>query len=64
LYKWQAKGNVPLEYEVRSLDVEVELADGVRIPEEVLRLHPNQFDLFTPHEQTQLNKLVADAGQA
>ena len=64
LYKWQTEGTVPLEYEVRSLDVEVELADSVRIPEEVLRLHPNQFNLFTPDEQAKLNKLVADAGQA
>jgi hypothetical protein len=64
LHKWQTKGNVPLEYEVHSLDVEVELADSVRVPEEVLRLHPNQIDLFTPHEQTQLTKLVAEAGQA
>jgi hypothetical protein len=64
LYKWQAKGNVPLEYAVHSLDVEMELADSVHVPEEVLRLHPNQFELFASHEQTQLNKLVAEAGQA
>jgi hypothetical protein len=64
LYKWQAKGNIPLEYEVHSLDIEVALADSVHVQEEVLRLHPNQFDLFAPHEQAQLNKLVAEAGQA
>lgn len=64
LHKWQTKGNVPLEYEVHNLDVEVALVDSVRVPEEILRLHPNQFDLIPPNEQTRLNKLVAEGEQA
>jgi hypothetical protein len=64
LYKLRTKGNVPLEFEVRNVDLVMELADSVRVPEEILHLQPNQFDLFTPTEQVQMDKLVEEAEQA
>jgi hypothetical protein len=63
LYKWRSEGNVPLEYAVYEMDIETEVADSISVPEEVLRLHPNQFDLLTPQERAHLDKVVAEAEQ-
>jgi len=63
LHKWRSEGMVPLEYQVYDLDLETEVADSVRVPEEVVRLAPNQFHLLTPQERAHLDKVVAEAGQ-
>jgi hypothetical protein len=62
LYKWRSEGNVPLEYAVRSLTVEMELADATDVPEEVRSLPPKQFELFQPNERDQLDRTLAEAG--
>jgi hypothetical protein len=61
-HKWKSVGNIPLEYNVNSLDIEMELGDTIRVPEPVRHLHPNQFELFKPHEQKNLDQTVAEAG--
>jgi hypothetical protein len=61
-YLWKSAGHVPVEYQVNNVDVEIELEKTIRVPEQVLKLHPNQFNLFEQHEQKQLNKTVAETG--
>lgn len=53
--------HTPLRYQVNNLDVEMEIADTVRVPEPVLHLQPNQFELFTAQEQEYLNRTATDA---
>lgn len=60
LYKWRSEGNVPLEYAVYELDIEIEVADNISVPEEILRLHPNQYELLASEEQAHLNKVIAE----
>jgi hypothetical protein len=62
-YKWQAAGNIPREYKVSSIDLEIEQNAALRVPEELLRLPPNQYDVLTSEEQKQLDGMVNNAGQ-
>lgn len=59
---WKTEGHVPLEYDVHSLDVEIELEDTIRVPEAIRHLNPNQFELLQPNEQERLNKTVSETG--
>jgi hypothetical protein len=49
LRKWQ--GEVPVEYQINELDVDVQIEDPIRVPKEVLRRRPNQSELLTKDEQ-------------
>jgi hypothetical protein len=60
--KWKSEGHVPLEYDVHSLDVEIEVEAPIGVPEAVLHLHPNQSELLQAREQEQLNKIVSETG--
>ncbi|MGD0331993.1 MAG: hypothetical protein ABSA90_01915 [Xanthobacteraceae bacterium] len=62
-WKWKAEGNVPLEYSVYSIDLEIELKKPLRIPEAVMQRPPNQFELIGDEEQKRLNSTVSDAAE-
>lgn len=61
-YLWKTAGQIPVEYQVNDLDVEIELEDSIQVLEKVLHLHPNQFDAFDSREQQQLNRIVSETG--
>jgi hypothetical protein len=63
LYKWKSDGNVPLEYEVRNLTMDMELPGSIHVPEEVLRLPPKQYERFQPDERDKLDRTVNEAGE-
>jgi hypothetical protein len=63
LTSWRSEGKAPLEYDVRSLTMEMELPESTRVPEEVRRLPPKQFELFQPAERDQLDRTVNEAGE-
>jgi hypothetical protein len=63
-WKWKAEGNVPLEYSVYNIDLEIELTKPLRIPEAVMQRPPNQFELIGDEEQKRLNSIVRDAANA
>lgn len=59
-YLWKARGNIPVEYLVRRVDVRVDAEKKVRVPDEALQRPPNQTDLFTKAEQEHLNGSVRE----
>jgi hypothetical protein len=61
-YLWKSAGHIPVEYHVKSLDVEIELEAPTRVPEKILHLHPNQFEAFDSREQQELNRIVSEMG--
>lgn len=62
LVRWQTKGNVPVEYQVSDVEVEIAVEESVNIPAAMLERPPNQFELLQPKEQERLNDLVARFG--
>jgi len=62
LDKWKTAGNVPLEYQVNDVDLEVDIERTIRVPEAMLRFPPNQFGLLQPKEQKQLDGVVTTMG--
>jgi hypothetical protein len=58
---WKTEGHVPVEYDVRSLDVEIEVETPISVPEAIRHLHPNQFELLETREQERLNRVVSEA---
>lgn len=60
-WKWKADGHVPLEYMVNGVDMEIETNQRFQIPEELLLLSPNQFDLVGPEERKRLDQTVRSA---
>ena len=59
--KWKSEGMIPLEYQVNSIEFEIELSDPIEIPEELVQLAPKQFNLLDAHEQKDLDNRVEKA---
>ncbi|UPK40864.1 hypothetical protein IVB18_50545 (plasmid) [Bradyrhizobium sp. 186] len=60
--KWQSEGMVPLEYRVSVVDLAIELAEPVDIPEELLGLPPSQRNLLDKDKIGKLDTLTQEAG--
>jgi hypothetical protein len=63
LVRWQTKGNVPLEYQVNSLDLKVDIEESIQIPAAMLQLSPNQSALLQPEQSKRLDELVSSTGE-
>ncbi|WP_316189743.1 hypothetical protein [Bradyrhizobium sp. SZCCHNS1054] len=59
---WKTDWHVPIEYDVHSLDVEIEVEEPISVPEALRQLHPNQYELLQPPEREQLDKIVSETG--
>jgi hypothetical protein len=60
LNSWkEEKGvNVPLEFEVLGVDIEVLISEEIYLSEEVLNRNPCAFDIISDSQQAQLNQLA------
>jgi hypothetical protein len=62
LVKWEAEGEVPLEYQVNVVDLSIELPDPVEIPEEMLGTPNIRRDLVSKKRAEELDTLTKGAG--
>lgn len=60
---WKAVTNEVIYYEIRAVDVTVEIVDEVDISSEVLNRNPNAIDIINADTQNKLDSLANDYGQ-
>jgi hypothetical protein len=59
-YAWRTEGNVPINYQVRTIKLRVAVGDEIVVPEEALKISPRRDELFTESERKRLDKLIDD----
>ena len=62
-YKWRSAGNVPLEYKVNRIKMQVAVGNEIAVPEQALKVAPRQDELFTKPERERFDKLVNEQSE-